>query len=98
MYEQTQEEVSDEFEKLADDRGYRKGHRWPWSMEKMMQDVGTIASIDASVDGRGFMGSWPVSVKTLVSILRDERASLRRAKLAEKEREIERERNAAGRR
>jgi hypothetical protein len=98
MYEQTIEEIREEFERLARDKGYPEGHRWRWSMEKLMQDVGTISSIDASVDGKGYSGEWPINVKGMVTILREERTSLRRAKLAEKEREIERERNAAGRR
>jgi hypothetical protein len=98
MYEQTVEEVGEELEKLARDRGYPDGHKWKWSLDKLMQDVGTISSIDASVDGSGYRGEWPVNVKSMVMILREERASLRRAKLAEKEQEIERERNAAGRR
>lgn len=98
LYKQTVEEVEEEFARLATDRGHREGHKWEWTTSKVMADVGTVASIDASVDGKGYDRNWPVNVKAMVSILREERASLRRAKQAEKERELENEKNAAGRR
>lgn len=89
MYEQLKEEIREELGRVAVDAGYRPGHRWPWTLEKLLTDVGVVAMVDASVDGKGYRGEWPVSLKRLVMTLREERNSLRRSKDAELKRELE---------
>jgi len=89
MYRQMEEEIGEEFDRLAADKGHGGGHRWPWTLGKILADVGTVAGIDASVDGKGYRGEWPVPVRRLVLVLREERASLRRSKEAELKRELE---------
>jgi hypothetical protein len=89
MYEQLREEIVEEFDRYAVEQGHRAGHRWPWTLDKLMTDIGVIATLDASVDGAGYVPTWTVVTRRLVIMLREERSALRRAKDAEIKRELE---------
>lgn len=80
MYLEMTEELSEEFTVLAEKKGYRRGHRWRWSINRVMADVGAVGTMDARVNGEGYDENWTVPQRTLVSIMRSERVSLRRAK------------------
>jgi hypothetical protein len=96
MWEETKEELSEEFARLAE-RHRVAGGKWKWSMDKVITDVGVAASADASVDGKGYSPGWPSPLKRLVVILREERSNLRRAKDREREAEAKRDRNGGSR-
>jgi hypothetical protein len=93
MYSELIEDVEREVADLAVSRNYvRPGegdtYVWPWSVAKLMKDVGAVASIDARVDGKGHSPEWPTTVSILVSILRAEKYSLIRARQKEREAEL----------
>lgn len=71
------------FADLAENRDRKKNHSWPWTFSKLQQDVSIVSNIDASVNGEGYNGEWTVRMKTLVSILRDERYKAQKARLQE---------------
>lgn len=90
MYQQLEEELNEEFARVATDRELPPSHKWPWTMQKLLTDVGTVATLDATVDGKGYPKCWTTPTRRLVQILREERASLSRAK----DREAEAKRDA----
>lgn len=96
MYNELLEELDDELAHMAEDRDLclpGRGHefRFPWTRDKLIRDVGTISVINARVDNKGYDGKWPVPVKTLVSILRQEQALQDRIDQDEARREAQRE-------
>ena len=67
----------------ATKRDRRLSELWPWSFEKLQQDVSIISSADASVDGKGYSPDWTMRIKTLVSIMRGERYKAHKARMLE---------------
>lgn len=90
MYNELKEEIEHELATLAVAKEYIKygkgdQYKWPWSIDKLIKDVGTVASIDSRIDGKGHSPDWPTMVSSLVTILRNERYSLKRAHDKERE-------------
>lgn len=71
-----------EFANLADSKD-RKSEDWPWTFERIQQDVAIISNIDASVNNEGYKPEWTLRIKNLVSILRDQRYKAQRARMKE---------------
>lgn len=80
LYEECLEDLRAAMADAAEEKGLPRWYRWPWTLQKILQDVGAVGAMDARVNGEGYDGGWTVPQRRLVSILREERASLRRSK------------------
>jgi hypothetical protein len=80
MFAELLEEIREEMEELRKRYELHIEYKWRWSIKKLMADVGTVGAMDARVNGEGYDGNWTVLQRKLVSILREERYTLRRAK------------------
>jgi hypothetical protein len=72
-----------QFDDVAAAREHRPSDKWPWTFERLQQDVAIISNADASVGNKGHSPSWTVRTRSLVSILRDERYKAERARMKE---------------
>lgn len=79
MYQETLDDLKQEVGDLAEKGGLPREHRWPWTLNKILADVGAVGALDARVSGEGYDENWTVPQRHLVAILREERSSLRRA-------------------
>jgi hypothetical protein len=99
LYNDFKSDLANEFAKLAERKGlaedgYGCDYVWPWSLNQLLKTVNGIASIDSRKNHKGADLRWTVPQRHLVMILRDERNKLERAKVADREAERERNRNA----
>lgn len=83
MYGQLKEEIAEELDNLARDKKYKLPHKWGWTVNRLMSDVGIVGSADARVNGKGYLPEWSILTKQLVVCLRNERYTLRRSKESE---------------
>jgi hypothetical protein len=82
MVRELKDDCLQEFEDLAVSKDVKLSS-WPWTFERIQQDVAIISNIDASVNNQGYNPGWTVRVKNLVSILRDQRYKAQRARMKE---------------
>lgn len=81
LHREFEDEVEEELRELAVARKKcRDGeeYRWRWSRVKLVQDVAHISNLNSSLDGKGYDPNWPITVKRLIVILREELESFRR--------------------
>lgn len=79
LYSECLDEINEELAALAEKKqfalpGRGREFKWPWTREKLINDVGAVSSMNARVDGKGYRSDWPVHIKNLVQILRQEQA------------------------
>lgn len=73
-----EEEVEEEFQTIAERRGFGFGHVWKWSFRKLRADVDTIAALEAAHGDAGTNPRWTIRERILVSHLRALRSLHRR--------------------
>lgn len=83
LVNELKENCLQDFSDLAISKGETDEYHWPWTFEKLQQDVSIISGIDASVGSEGYNPEWTVRTKSLVAILRDERYKAQKARLKE---------------
>lgn len=86
LHQDFEEELDDELQLLAEKKELTTvgiPYTWKWSRKKLISDVAFISNADTSIDGKGYDKNWTVPMKNLVVILREEKASHRRAMDAE---------------
>jgi len=75
------EDCEQAFDDFAQSQDRSVGFKWRWTFDKIHQDVAIVSQVDNAVGGKGYDPSWSVRTKSLVSILRDERYKLERARM-----------------
>lgn len=68
---------------LATKKSKKKKFTWPWTFERVQQDVAIISNLDASIGNEGYNPNWTTRIKSMVAILRDERYKAQRARMNE---------------
>lgn len=73
-------DIDEELDAFRKRKEMRRDAKLKWSVNKLISDVGVAGSMDARVNGEGYDENWTTPQRRLVSILREERYSLRKSK------------------
>lgn len=79
------DEIGDLVGDLAEKKGFERNHRFKWSVDRLLEDVATVSSINAATP-EGYPLRWNSRQKVLVSIYRRERMRLEASKRKERAR------------
>lgn len=98
LYSEFIEEVDEELALLAERQGHCEegrgaDYKWRWSRDKLIHDVSFISGMNARVNNKGYDPEWPIPIKNLIVIIRQEQTLQDRIADDERDRELKNQLN-----